>query len=545
MKYVKPNKKAKPIVATNSKQTRKTKKRKLRIAGLDVLLSVVLLAALIYLFYILIPMEVLPATWVTLAVLVGVILLLLNLILSMIRQPMATHWVRRLVVVLLVGAFGFASYSVQKVDEAITEVMQLPTSVKEYVSIIMLRDAKLTDIRSLQGKTVGLQRTFDAEHMDIATQHLKDSGVSFKTDTFQDYASAVKALYDKDITAIVMSESYRTLVEETYEDFADKTAIVDAAEIEIPVMQIVKPIDITANSFTVFVSGIDTLGKASLRTPTDANLIVTVNPLTKHIVINSIPRDAYLPNACMGNRPDKLTHTGLQGIDCTIRTIEQALDIDINYYAKITFSSVIDAIDTLGGIDVNVPMDFCERPANRNYSKKNIVYVKKGQQTLTGAKALALARHRKTVKDGDLGRAKNQQLVVNAMIKKAASPDTLGKIDQLIQVVSDTVQTNLTKKEIYRFANAFASDLKPWTFTNHVIKGVPGWGETASIPGMELSIVNLSQDDMDTIKYVIKMATSDTDLSAFQFSTNNLVIKDIPLDGETTGAEGTDFCHLN
>lgn len=545
MKYVKPSKKTNQIATPNTKQTKRTKKRKFRIAGLDVLLSFILLGSLVYLFYTLIPMEVLPTTWITLAILAGIILLLLNLILSMLRQPMATHWLRRLVVVILVGAFGFATYSVRKVDEAITEVMQLPTSVKEYVSIITLRDTKLADIQNLKGKTVGLQRTFDAEHMGIATQHLKDIGLTFKTANFQDYTSAVKALYDKEITAIVMSESYRGLVEETYEDFAEKTSIVEAAEIEIPVVQIVKPIDITANSFTVFVSGIDTLGKATLRTPTDANLIVTVNPLTKHIVINSIPRDAYLPNACMGNKPDKLTHTGLLGIDCTIRTIEQALDIDINYYAKITFSSVIDAIDTLGGIDVNVPMDFCERPANRNYSKKNIIYVKKGQQTLTGAKALALARHRKTVKDGDLGRAKNQQLVVNAMIKKAASPDTLGKIDQLIQVVSDTVQTNLTKKEIYRFANAFASDLKPWTFTNHVIKGVPGWGETASIPGMELSIVNLSQDDMDTIKYVIKMATSDTDLSAFHFSTNNLVVKEIQLDGETTGAEGTDYCHLN
>ena len=531
----------KPIPA----KTIRKRKRRLRIAGLDLLLAAVLLCSIIFLFITLFPLGILPAAWIILAVLACFSLLLLQLILARVRQPMTLHWLRRFIAVIVIGVFFFFAYSIQKMDEAMTEVLHLPVGMTEYISIITLRDAKLTDLMHLSGKTIGLQRTFDAKHMDLAAKYLNNSGLTYQTKNFQDYPTAVKALYDKQVGAIVMSESYRSLVEETYEDFAAKTTIVAAAEIEIPVVEIVKPIDITTNSFTVFVSGIDTLGKASLRSPSDANLIVTVNPLTKHIVINSIPRDAYLSNACMGNQPDKLNHTGLQGIDCTIKTIEQALNIDVNYYAKITFSSVIDVIDTLGGIDVNVPMDFCERPANRSYSKQNIIYIKKGIQTLTGAKALALARHRSTVQGGDFGRAQNQQLVVNAMIKKAASPNTVGKIDQLIQVVSDTVQTNLTKKEIYRFANTFASDLKPWTFTNHVIKGDIGWGETASMPGQELSIVNLAEEDMNSVKYIIKMAASDTDLSNFRFSANNLVIQEISIDGETAGAEGTDYCHLN
>lgn len=541
MKHVKKSTSANTLGAS---RMNKKRKRRLRIAGLDIVLTFLLLVALLWLFVIIIPMQLLPTTWIALGILVGVILLLVNLILSMIRQPMATHWLRRVFVVLFIGVFAFASYTVNTVDHAIEEVIKLPTSTNEYISILVLRESNIIDVKELNNKSIAIQKSFDTSHMSLADKHLSNLGVKYKSSSFQDYTSAVNALYDKEVSAIVMSESYRALVEESFPDFKEKTAIIEAAEIEIPVVQIVKPIDVTANSFTVLVSGIDTLGKATTRSASDVNMIVTVNPLTKHILINSIPRDAYLPNACMNNGYDKLTHTGFGGIDCTIRTIENALDIEVNYYAKITFSSVIDVIDALGGIHVNVPMDFCERPANRSWAKSNIIYVKKGPQVLTGVKSLALARHRSTLKEGDLGRAKNQQLVINAMVKKAANPEILTKVDTLIQVVSDTVQTNITKKEIYSFANTFASDLKPWTFTNHVIQGYNDWGETVGMPGMLLSIVKLTEEDVDSIKYVIKMVSSNADLSTFAYNANDIVVKEVAPEGETTGAEGADYCHL-
>lgn len=508
----------------------------------DIILSLAIIAVFGYFLWILFPLGLVPQTWLLLITLFGIILVLGNLILALLKIPGFVHGLRRVVLVLLCVGITFGSFYVQKLDKAVEEVIKLPTSYKEYISIITLRDSGIIDVDDLKSKAIGVQRSVDTDHMQLVKDELKERwGTPMKNRNYEDYFSAIQGLYNNEVKAIVMSESYRDLIEENVEDFKERTAIIDAYEIETPLVEIRKEIDVTANTFTILVSGIDTLGKATFRSNSDVNMLITVNPLSKMIVMNSIPRDAYLPNACLGYENDKLTHTGALGIDCTIKTIENAFDVDVNYYAKITFSSVINVINALGGIEVNVPMDFCERKANRT----GIMYVSKGYQTLNGEQALALARHRYTLKEGDMGRAKNQQLVINAMIKKAMTTDILSKVDDLVEVVGETVQTNITKKEIYDFANFFVSDLsKEWTLSNHVVKGKNGWGECASAPGMELSIVELSEDEVNQIKYVIKMAETDSDLSDFSFSINNIVVKEVETEGETTGAEGSNKCHL-
>lgn len=508
----------------------------------DLLVSVVLVALFAMFLWILYPLNLLPQTWILLIALVGVIFVLGNLILTIMNTPGFVNGIRRFIIVLLCFGLGFGSFYVQKIDKAVEEVMKLPTSYKEYISIVTLRSSGIIDSDDLQNKAIAVQRSVDTDHMKLVKDELKERwGTAIKGRNYEDYYSAIQALYSGEVSAIILSESYRELVEENITDFKEKTAIIDAFEIEFPVVEIRKEIDVTSNAFTVLISGIDTLGKATIKSNSDVNMLITVNPLSKTIVMNSIPRDSYLPNACANNLPDKLTHTGMSGVDCTIETIENAFDVEINYYAKISFSSVINVINALGGIDVDVPMDFCERKANRT----GIMYVKKGFQTLTGEEALALARHRYTLVEGDLGRAKNQQLVINAIIKKAMTSDILSKIDELVAVVGETVQTNITKKEIYDFANFFVSDLSmDWTLSNHVVSGEHAWGECAAIPGMELSVVKLSEEDVDKIKYVIKSAKTDADLSDFSFSINTIEVKEVQADGETQGAEGSNKCHL-
>jgi len=201
----------------------------------------------------------------------------------------------------------------------------MPTSYKEYISVITLRDSKIIDSDSLKSKYIGVQRSIDTDHMDLVVDTLESKwDSSVKKVNYDDYTSAVEALYAGKISAMIISESYRELIEETYSDFKEKTAIIDAVEIENPINEIRKDIDVTKNSFTILVSGIDTLGKAAIKSPSDVNMLITVNPLSKMIVMNSIPRDSYLPNACLSYQNDKLTHTGLYGTDCTIKTIENA-----------------------------------------------------------------------------------------------------------------------------------------------------------------------------------------------------------------------------
>ena len=520
--------------------------KKQKISAIDIALCCILTICSLYAANIIVPLGLLPNTWLVLIALLLIIILLITLIQSLLKLPLFVHIIYRLFVCILSVGVIAGTYTVNRVDEAVAEVIKTPDSYVEYISIITLRESGIISLNDLKGKTIGIQGSVDTDHMDTAISHMSSYYESNpKTKKYQDYTKAIQGLYKNEVSAIVLSETYRTLVEENITDFREKTAIIDAIQIEKPVVDIVKQIDITSNAFTVLVSGIDTLGVATIYSPSDVNMLITVNPLTKSIVMTSIPRDSYLPNACLANNPDKLTHTGLYGMDCTIQTIENAFDVEINYYAKISFSSLINVVNALGGIEIDVPMSFCERKANR----VDIIYINKGKQILNGEQALALARNRQNVSGGDLGRAKNQQMIVNAIIRKCLNPDILNKIDELITVVGQTVQMNLTKQEIYSFVNMVANDLTtPWTISNNVVAGENGWGECASIPGMELSVVELSEEEINKTKFIVKQATTDADLSELTFNINSVELssqeESVEAEGETEGAKGYDFCWI-
>ncbi|MBE6114830.1 MAG: hypothetical protein E7191_07075 [Erysipelotrichaceae bacterium] len=526
---------AKKIVKKKVKRAR----RNTKLLFLNMITILLMASSTAYLVYILNSLQMIPQLWLILGAIILVALFLLNCILALLKIPSILQYIRCLVILAISVVMFYGTYTVQSVDRELEQVMKLPSEYHEYVSIITLRENAIYSSTDLKNKRVGYQSTIDTEHMDLALEYLEDQTTIQKT-KYRDYNTAVADLMAHKVDAIIVSESYRPLIQESYSNFDQVTAKIDAYEIQREVTDIAKSIDVTKNSFTVFISGIDTLGKATLNSQSDVNMLVTVNPLSQTISMMTIPRDSYLPNACLAYENDKLTNTGAFGIDCTVRTIENAFGVDINYYAKVSFSSIIDAVNALGGLEVNVPYSFCERKANR----VDIIYVYEGKQVLNGEQALALARNRKNASGGDVGRGKNQQMLVNAAIRQFASSDILKVTEDLLEVVNSTVQTNMTKKEIYAFINSFASDLGNWTINNYSAGGEIGWGECASMPGVELSIVNLKDEEMKAIKYMIKSSLTDSDLSEFSFTVNDVTVEEVKVEGETQGASGQSFCWI-
>lgn len=529
-----------------AKRRRRKRRTSPIIVFLDIIVLLATLACFIYGVYHISKMGLFPMLYIVLIGCIVVVFVLLSCILMLLKQPIWTRLLKMIISVALGIGVVYGANSINFVNESIDEILKTPESYDEYVTIVARKDSGFTSVEQLKDKRIAVQRSIDTEHMKIAMEELSKYGMNDVKNFFfyEDYNSAIKNLNDGWISAMVISENYREIIEENYPDFSKETSRIDAYVVTIPVNQIEKKIDVVNNSFTVMVSGIDTLGKPTLRENSDSNLLVTVNPLTKTITMVSIPRDTLMPNACLYDKDDKLTHTGRLGIDCTIKTLENYFDITIDYYARISFSSVIDVVNTLGGIEVDVPMDFCERPANRSYQTKDIIYVKKGKQTLNGEQALALARHRKTVKKGDVGRAQNQQLVVNAIIKKAIQPSSFGKIDDLVQVIGNTVQTNFSKNEIYSFVNSYIENPTSWTMSNNVIAGKTSTAYTATVPGIELSVIKLSDEEINRVKYIIHNAQS-MDLSDLSFTINNMTVaSEVVNEGETSGASGGDYCHL-
>ena len=126
--------------------------------------------------------------------------------------------------------------------------------------------------------------------------------------------------------------------------------------------------------------------------------------------MTSIPRDYYVPMANSGIG-DKLTHSALAGIENSVATLENAFGIDINYYAKVNFTSLENIVDALGGITVNTPVGFTTRGGEYTFYA--------GDNYLDGSAALWFCRERYNLPGGDGDRVANQQRVLIGILQKA------------------------------------------------------------------------------------------------------------------------------
>ena len=136
-------------------------------------------------------------------------------------------------------------------------------------------------------------------------------------------------------------------------NFRSDTKIIYTVEVEKETKDIVKDVNVTEEPFNVYISGLDTEGSISTVSRSDVNMIVTVNPKTHKVLLTSIPRDYEIKLPSKQNVLDKLTHTGLYGIEETIASVEQLMGIDINYYVKVNYTTVTKMVDAIGGIDIN------------------------------------------------------------------------------------------------------------------------------------------------------------------------------------------------
>ncbi len=229
-------------------------------------------------------------------------------------------------------------------------------------------------------------------------------------------------------------------------------------------------VNVKKDTFNVLVSGTDTRDDAiDSDSRSDVIMVATINPDNGEVLLTSLPRDTYYPLTCTGTY-DKLTHASEYGMDCLVDTVEDILDIQINYYVKANFYAVINLIDAVGGITVEVDQTFCGQDEN-DYDDAYCFYP--GETEMTGAEALSYARERKSFADGDYTRAQHQQQVINAFVKKVMLNP--GSITNLIDVSSSSIRTNMTSNELMELTNSFTT----FDSTGYVVQG---YGQTVNIP---------------------------------------------------------------
>jgi LCP family protein required for cell wall assembly len=208
--------------------------------------------------------------------------------------------------------------------------------------------------------------------------------------------------------------------------------------------------------FTILVSGIDSRSDDIDEVANgDSNILVTFNPQTGRITTLSTPRDSYVQIQCLMYGKDKLTHAAAYGgTECMKATLEKLYDIDIDYTLRINFVGVVDLVNALDGIDIDVPINningagskVCEQ--NSHGVKGTICWIEGQNNKMDGEIALAFARNRYNQDGGDFYRGRNQQIVIEAILKKITKINNLNTVNKLMSVVSQHMSTDLSKNDL-------------------------------------------------------------------------------------------------
>lgn len=166
----------------------------------------------------------------------------------------------------------------------------------------------------------------------------------------------------------------------------------------------------------------------------DTMIVLTVNPQKKSVKMLSIPRDTRTEIVGHGTQ-DKINHAfAFGGAKMSMDTVENFLDIPIDYYMKINMEGFKDIVDAVGGVTVQNDLDFTS----------DGIHFAKGTHTLNGKEALAYSRMRHDDPSGDFGRQSRQRAIIEAVIKEGASLSSLTKYDEVFDALGNNIQTNLT-----------------------------------------------------------------------------------------------------
>ncbi len=428
--------------------------------------------------------------------------------------------------------FIFVSVNIHKTYGIVNNIEK--DKITYSTSLVVLKDTEFKDTSDFKVAMIKDESNVDniiANEL-METKKIKNIDVKY----YDDYLEMLADLYSKKINGIFISSGYVDVysVYENYQNIESDTKVVYSYKKEM------KNIDneLSTNKsltepFTILLLGVDSAIdglNANTAFNGDTMMLITFNPKTLNTTVFSIPRDTYVPIACNGNRQNKINSSAAYGTSCVINTIKNLIGIDIDYYVKINFKGVVDLVDSLGGIELDVPIKFCEQNSNREFGD-NLICLDKGYQTLNGEQALALSRHRKTLLLGDFERVQNQQLVVEAIAKKAKNIRSKKKFDDVLNSITKNIDTNIKTEEILNLYNV-AKKIFTSSGTLNIEKTyLTGYDLTLYIPG--LGNVYTFQYYEQSLKEIVDAMKINLEITkpkltkTFTFSVNKPYEKDI------------------
>lgn len=342
--------------------------------------------------------------------------------------------------------------------------------------ILVRKDDSAQILSDISKYKFGIDTSYDRQSANEALKSIshKLGDIALYYEEYSSSATLWSALVDTKVVDVVLIESnFYEMFKESYaskndniENYVKKIEnITVAIDVEKPEEKPEKEEDISKEPqkplnerpFVIYVSGIDIAGKITMRSRSDVNILIVINPKTKKMVLATVPRDTYVPFPGVTNGEyDKLTHAGIYGNNCSvsIATLEQYIytGVKIDRWIRVNFTSVERIVDALGGITVE---------SQYNFSLHGHSFVK-GKNHLNGEEALAFSRNRKSFAQGDMQRGRNQLEVIKGIFAKAISPAILSGYSDILNEITDCVQTNLSYEDITGLVKMQLSDGASW-----------------------------------------------------------------------------------
>ena len=388
---------------------------------------------------------------------------------------------------LIVIGCGLLVKLVTDAYRTVSVVADKVTTTTRNVYVFVLREDKAQDIRDAADYSFGLVENYDVRHTEQAVERIsKAVGKTIATTPYVRSSEMALALYEKQVGALIMNGASVALLleEEGFEDFTQKvrilqtmsfaqleeTANTEATEATEPTV----PGDVTNTPFVIYISGSDTRSSILTVSRSDVNILAVVNPVTKQVLLINTPRDYFVPNPEGDGAMDKLTHLGLYGPECSMETLGELYDLEIDYYGQINFTGFETLVDAVGGVTVYSDQAF----------KARDTYISVGENTLNGAQALDFSRERYRVSGGDNGRGKNQMKVLKAVIEKLTSGTTIiSRYSAILQSLEGMFSTSMGMSDISMLVKMQLGDMASWNIQSYAVTGIGGSERTYSIPG--------------------------------------------------------------
>ena len=460
---------------------------------IGVVLGVIQAVASVVFMIALFVLDMLPVKY--LAIIAGLLLIALLIVFTSQLLSKKKGIAGKIFSVLMSVILAVGSFYIFKANGTVSEISGSGTKVDKVV-VAVLADDPAESIQDAKDYSFGVQYALKGEEIQETVGAINEElGSAIAETEYRSVQEQATALHNGDVQAIIYNEAYNGILSEEFGDFGNSIKVIYSHSIETKVENnAAEQVEVKDDTFTVYISGIDVYGAIETNSRSDVNIMAVVNPTSHQILLVTTPRDYYVEiPGISGGELDKLTHAGIYGVDASMATLGQLYDTTIDFYARVNFTSLVEMVDALGGVDV-----YSEQAFTTSEDTGLVMNVVQGENHFNGQQALAFSRERMNVDGGDFQRGKNQQAVITAMIKKAVSPAILVGANGILNSVSGNVDTNMSQDQIQTLIKTQLSDGGGMEYQIHRGRGNRRSAVLLLIPGIT-SVCNAAGSEFGCI----------------------------------------------